>query len=82
MLIGNDTLIAKEGYIYTNGDTFGYTIYLGIYDSPDNWWEITEEEHKALLELEENSTEATEEGTDGEATKADYIEALGRLGVK
>ena len=78
----DNILIARKGYIYTNGETFGDIIYLGICDSADNWWEITEEEHKALLELEENSTEATEEGTDGEATKADYIEALGRLGVK
>lgn len=47
----DNILTAKEGYIYTNGDTFGYNVYLGIYDSPDNWWEITEEEYQALKEV-------------------------------
>lgn len=42
----DNVLIAKEGYIYTNGETSGYTIYLGIYDSPDNWQEMTEEEYQ------------------------------------
>ena len=44
-------LIAKKGYIYTNGDTYAYTIRLGVNDSADNWYEITEEEyHKAVIE--------------------------------
>lgn len=28
----------------TNGDTFSKKIYLGKYDSPDNWTEISNEE--------------------------------------
>jgi hypothetical protein len=30
-------LEAPEGYMYTNGETSGSIIYLGIYDSPSNW---------------------------------------------
>lgn len=40
----DNILIAKDGYVYTNGDTFGKVIYLGINDSADNWYEITDEE--------------------------------------
>lgn len=28
----------------TNGDTFSKKVYLGKYDSPDNWTEISNEE--------------------------------------
>ena len=72
MLTENNTLIAKEGYTYTNGETFGKTVSLGIYENPDNWWEITEEEYQALKALEDISAEATEE---------DYKNALSELGV-
>ena len=40
-----NVLIAKEGYVYTNGDTYAKTIRLGVNDSADNWYEITEEEY-------------------------------------
>ena len=46
-------LIAKEGYIYTNGETFGYIIRLGKHDSVLNWWEITEEEYQSILDSQE-----------------------------
>lgn len=39
-------IVAKEGLILTNGEVFGKSIYLGINDSKENWWEITEEEYK------------------------------------
>lgn len=68
----DNILIAKEGYIYTNGETFGYTVHLGVHDSADNHWEITEEEYQALKELEENTDRVTEE---------DYRNALNELGV-
>ena len=70
-------LIAREGYIYTNGVTFGYTVHLGVHDSADNHWEITEEECQALKESEENSIE---ENTD-RATEEDFKNALNELGV-
>ena len=47
--MGN-VLIAKEGYVYTNGEIFDNIIRLGINDSVDNWHEITNEEAQALQE--------------------------------
>lgn len=44
----DNVLIAREGYIYTNGETFGYTIRLGVNDGADNWHEITEEEYEKI----------------------------------
>lgn len=48
----HNVLIAKEGYIYTNGETYAYTIRLGVNDSADNWYEITEQEYQATQESE------------------------------
>ncbi len=45
----NNVLTAREGYIYTNGETFGYTIRLGANDSADNWHEVPEDEYENLL---------------------------------
>lgn len=50
----DNVLIAKEGYIYTNGETYAYTIRLGINDSKENWYQITEEEYKNTIEKDEN----------------------------
>ena len=33
-----------EGMVLTNGETYSYRVYLGVNDSPDNWWEIPESE--------------------------------------
>ena len=44
----DNVLTAKEGYVYTNGETFSTVIRLGINDSADNWHEITEEEAERL----------------------------------
>lgn len=43
-------LIAADGMVLTNGNTFGKEVYLGSGDSPDNWREITDEEAKELQE--------------------------------
>lgn len=43
-----NVLTAREGYVYTNGETFSTVIRLGIYDSADNWHEITEAEAERL----------------------------------
>lgn len=69
----DNVLTAKEGYVYTNGETFSDVIRLGINDSIDNWHEITEEEAERL-QSEESPTET-------EATEEDYIKALKDLGV-
>ena len=71
----DNVLTAREGYVYTNGETCSTVIRLGINDSADNWHEITEAEAERL------QSDATEP-TDTEATEADYINALEDLGVK
>lgn len=40
-----------------NGDIYEGTIYLGIYDSPSNYIEVTEEEYQQYLIDKENETE-------------------------
>lgn len=40
-------LVAPEGMVLTNGETFGKIVFLGNTDSPDNWREIPEEEMEA-----------------------------------
>ena len=42
-------LTASEGYVLTNGEAYGKEIYLGIYDSPENWHEITDAEYEAIM---------------------------------
>ena len=49
------SLKADEGKVLTNGETYssvGGLVYLGVNDSPDNWYEITEEEYNALQNAE------------------------------
>ena len=41
-------LIASNGMVLTNGETFGKEVYLGIGDKPENWHEITEEEYNKI----------------------------------
>lgn len=67
-------LIASDGMILTNGETYGREVFLGTGDSADNWWEITEEEF--------NSKTAQEAEPGTEATVADYESALAQFGVE
>ena len=46
-------LIASEGYVLTNGEAYGKEIYLGIYDSPENWHEITDAEYEEIMAAQE-----------------------------
>lgn len=66
-------LVATEGMIYTNGESFGRTVFLGTGDSPDNWHEIMESEYQAIMESESE---------DNSANEADYQAALREMGVK
>ena len=50
-------LIATEGKWFTNGNAYGHVIELGIYDSPDNWYEITDEEYAKIKEKEASINE-------------------------
>ena len=45
-------LTASEGMILTNGEIYGREIFLATNDSPDNWYEITEEEYNSIQEKE------------------------------
>lgn len=37
-------LQSDEGKVLTNGETYSNKVYLGIHDSPENWYEIAEED--------------------------------------
>ena len=37
-------LRADQGKTLTNGETYSKEVYLGIYDSPENWQEISDED--------------------------------------
>ena len=53
-------LKAKDGYIFTNGETYGETIYLAEGEDGKDFYEITKEEYKKKVEDEQ--TENIEEG--------------------
>ena len=42
-------LIAAEGFILTNGESYGREVYLGALDSPYNWYEITEAQYNDIM---------------------------------
>ena len=46
-------LKAKDGYILTNGDTYGSMVYLGAGDKQENWREIPIEEYNEIMKAEE-----------------------------
>ena len=48
-------LTASDGYVLTNGEAYGKEIYLGKFDSPDNWHEITDAEYAEILKEQEES---------------------------
>lgn len=47
-------LTASDGYVLTNGESFGIEVYLGTNDSPENWHEITDAEYAEFLKAEES----------------------------
>ena len=52
MIIDGNKITADEGMWLVNYElkTFGQIVYVGIYDSVDNWHEITEAEKERLEE--------------------------------
>ncbi len=50
-------LIADENKIITNGEVYGKTIALGKGDTPERYYEITQEEFKNHLETLTNDYE-------------------------
>ena len=43
------TLIAKEGFIYTNGESFARVVDLAKGDEGAKWYEITRKEYEQIL---------------------------------
>lgn len=39
-------LIASNNMMLTNGKVYCREVYLGVNDSPDNWWEVPENEYR------------------------------------
>ena len=46
-------LTPTEGMMLTNGEVYSKEIYLGVNDSKDNWYEISDEEYIKIVEEEE-----------------------------
>ena len=44
MIIQGNELFPDEGMTLTNGETYSKHVYLGKWDSPENWWEIPDED--------------------------------------
>ena len=41
-------LVAQEGMLLTNGESYGKVVYVGAGDSVDNWHQITEKEYDEM----------------------------------
>lgn len=65
------TLIADEGYVYTDGKIYGSVIYLAEGVSADNFKQITLEEYNEIMNAPEEER----------ATEEDYQNALKEMGV-
>lgn len=66
------TLTADDGYVYTDGNIYGSTIYLAEGMSADDFKQITLEEYNEIMNAPEEEL----------ATIEDYQNALRELGVK
>lgn len=54
------TISASDGMILTNGEVYGKTVYLGVNDKPENWYEITDAEYRErMAELEKAEVNET-----------------------
>ena len=50
-------MVATDGMILTNGETYGTEVYLGSGDSPDNWYEIPLAEYEKKMEEQNHETD-------------------------
>ena len=55
----DNTLIARDGYIYTDGEVYGSIIYLANGTSPDSFYEIAVEEYQKILDEQRATILAT-----------------------
>jgi hypothetical protein len=69
---GTTVLLADDGMMLTDDNSFGTTVHLGKGDDGAKWYEITEEEAEKRMNAETTEEEATDE---------DYQSALEDLGV-
>ena len=46
------TLTARDGYVYTDGEYFGKTVYLKKDDDGVEWYEVKEEELELATEMD------------------------------
>ena len=53
-MAARETLVAENGYILTNGETYGEIITLAEGQTADGFYKITDREYKAILEEQEN----------------------------
>lgn len=42
-------ITANSGMVLTNGKVFSKEVYLGKFDKPENWHEITEAEYEEIV---------------------------------
>ena len=70
-IMEENKIVAKDGYILTNGSAFGKIVFLGVHDLEENWYEITIDEYNEIINAELE-----------EANEDDYIEALQTMGVE
>ena len=49
-------LVADEGMMLTNGESYGKEVYIGANDNPENWREISQAEYEAMTEVDSNET--------------------------
>ena len=70
---GTTVLIADDGNMLTDDNSFGTTVRLGKGDDGAKWYEITAEEAEKRM---------NEEIAEDEATEEDYQSALREMGVK
>lgn len=46
----NRHLTASDGMVLTDGETYAVEVWLGDWDSPENWHEISVAEYEAMLD--------------------------------
>lgn len=46
-------ITASDGMWLTDGEAYGKTVYLGVNDKPENWYEISEQEYEEILAEQE-----------------------------
>ena len=53
----DNKLLADEGMVLTDGEVYSPRIFLGCYDSEENYYEIADEEYAVILAEKENMLE-------------------------